>query len=132
MAPTGTARVVAAGPWGVRVGAELVRALMRELGLVACQPRPWRPSTTRQGQPVTSVSAWEQGVLALNWTSQPSPVTFRDLEQVLAGALPPGSRFRLPDRLYDLFARRFRRMRGNAARSRPRSAGIRMIMQDPT
>ena len=22
---------------------------MRELGLVACQPRPWRPATTRQG-----------------------------------------------------------------------------------
>jgi putative transposase len=35
---------------GVRVGLELVRALMRELGLVACQPRPWRPSTTQQGQ----------------------------------------------------------------------------------
>ena len=36
--------------WGVRAGAELVGALMRELGLVACQPRPWRPSTTVQGQ----------------------------------------------------------------------------------
>jgi putative transposase len=36
--------------WGVRAGLELVRALMRELGLVACQPRPWRPSTTQQGQ----------------------------------------------------------------------------------
>ena len=36
--------------WGVRAGPELVRALMRELGLVACQPRPWRPATTRQGQ----------------------------------------------------------------------------------
>jgi putative transposase len=35
--------------WGVRAGPELVRALMRELGLVACQPRPWRPQTTRQG-----------------------------------------------------------------------------------
>jgi putative transposase len=35
--------------WGVRAGLELVRALMRELGLVACQPRPWRPATTRQG-----------------------------------------------------------------------------------
>ena len=23
---------------------------MRELGLVACQPRPWRPATTQQGQ----------------------------------------------------------------------------------
>jgi putative transposase len=23
---------------------------MRALGLVACQPRPWRPVTTRQGQ----------------------------------------------------------------------------------
>jgi putative transposase len=29
---------------------ELVRRLMRELGLVACQPRPWRPVTTKQGQ----------------------------------------------------------------------------------
>lgn len=36
--------------WGVRAGLELVRALMRELGLVACQPRPWRLVTTRQGQ----------------------------------------------------------------------------------
>ena len=36
--------------WGAHAGAELVRALMRELGLVACQPRPWRPSTTKQGQ----------------------------------------------------------------------------------
>ena len=32
--------------WGVLAGPELVRRLMRELGLVACQPRPWRPSTT--------------------------------------------------------------------------------------
>ncbi len=36
--------------WGVRAGVELVRALMRELGLVACQPRPWRPATTQQGR----------------------------------------------------------------------------------
>ena len=36
--------------WGVQAGAELVRALMRDLGLVACQPRPWRPVTTQQGQ----------------------------------------------------------------------------------
>jgi putative transposase len=36
--------------WGVRAGLELVRGLMRELGLVACQPRSWRPYTTRPGQ----------------------------------------------------------------------------------
>ncbi len=35
---------------GEQAGPELVRRLMRELGLVACQPRPWRPSTTKQGQ----------------------------------------------------------------------------------
>ena len=35
--------------WGVRAGLELVRALMRGLGLVPCQPRPWRPATTVQG-----------------------------------------------------------------------------------
>jgi transposase InsO family protein len=34
---------------GVPAGPELVRALMRELGLVACQPRPWRPITTIAG-----------------------------------------------------------------------------------
>lgn len=35
--------------WGVPAGLELVRDLMRELGLVACQPRPWRPITTEPG-----------------------------------------------------------------------------------
>lgn len=34
---------------GEQVGPELVRSLMRELGLEACQPRPWRPTTTVQG-----------------------------------------------------------------------------------
>jgi transposase InsO family protein len=29
----------------VQAGLELVRALMRELGLVPCQPRPWRVTT---------------------------------------------------------------------------------------
>jgi putative transposase len=37
------------GRRGVAAGEELVRRLMRDLGLVACQPRPWRPSTTQQG-----------------------------------------------------------------------------------
>lgn len=32
--------------WGVPAGPELVRALMRELGLQACQPRPWRHTLT--------------------------------------------------------------------------------------
>lgn len=35
--------------WGVAVGPELVRALMRELDLVPCQPRPWRHSLTEGG-----------------------------------------------------------------------------------
>jgi putative transposase len=35
---------------GTVAGPELVRRLMRDLGLVTCQPRPWRPSTTQQGQ----------------------------------------------------------------------------------
>lgn len=37
------------GRWGVHAGPELVRLLMRELGLMPCQPRPWRPATTQQG-----------------------------------------------------------------------------------
>src|SRR5260370_15254859 len=32
--------------WGVAAGPELVRSVMRELGLEACQPRPWRFSLT--------------------------------------------------------------------------------------
>lgn len=33
----------------IPAGLELVRALMRELGLVPCQPKPWRPTTTVAG-----------------------------------------------------------------------------------
>ena len=32
--------------WGVPAGPELVRSMMRELGLEPCQPRPWRFSLT--------------------------------------------------------------------------------------
>ena len=35
---------------GVEAGPELVRSLMREMGLVACQPRPRRHHLTRAGQ----------------------------------------------------------------------------------
>jgi hypothetical protein len=82
-------------------------ALGAALGQVAGLGPDGRPLRDTQRQPVTSVGVWEQGVLALNWTNQPSPVTFGDLEQVLAGALPRGARFQLPSRLYDLFGRRF-------------------------
>jgi putative transposase len=34
--------------WGVPCGPELVRALMRELDLEPCQPRPWRHTLTKQ------------------------------------------------------------------------------------
>lgn len=37
------------GRWGERCTPELVRGLMRELGLIACQPRPWRHSLTESG-----------------------------------------------------------------------------------
>jgi putative transposase len=36
---------------GEQVSSELVRELMRELDLVACQPRPYRPTTTVPGDP---------------------------------------------------------------------------------
>jgi putative transposase len=35
---------------GERCCPELVREIMRELGLLACQPRPWRPTTTQPGE----------------------------------------------------------------------------------
>jgi hypothetical protein len=34
---------------GDACGPELVRSIVRELGLVPCQPRPWRPTTTQPG-----------------------------------------------------------------------------------
>lgn len=34
---------------GEQASPELVRQLMRDLGLVTCQPRPWRHSLTEQG-----------------------------------------------------------------------------------
>jgi transposase InsO family protein len=39
---------------GEPVGPELVRELMRELGLVACQPRPWRTTTVQGGEQGTA------------------------------------------------------------------------------
>jgi putative transposase len=39
---------------GEHVGPELVRELMRELGLVACQPRPWRTTTMRGEEQTTT------------------------------------------------------------------------------
>lgn len=39
---------------GELVGPELVRELMRELGLVACQPRPWRTTTVQGGEQSTA------------------------------------------------------------------------------
>ena len=36
-------------------GPELVREIMRELGLVPCQPRPWRPATTLPGDGAAAV-----------------------------------------------------------------------------
>ena len=41
---------------GESCGPELVRDIMRELGLVACQPRPWRPTTTQAGEGGTAVA----------------------------------------------------------------------------
>jgi putative transposase len=40
---------------GVRAGHELVRGLMRQMGLVACQPRAWRFSLT-QGGPAGAIA----------------------------------------------------------------------------
>ena len=46
MTRTGTGAVAGLGGLGVPAGPELVRSVMRELGLEPCQPRPWRVSLT--------------------------------------------------------------------------------------
>lgn len=40
--------------WGHAVHDDTVRGIMRELGLVPCQPRPWRPVTTIPGEDTTT------------------------------------------------------------------------------
>lgn len=42
------------GRRGIEVGEELVRHLMARLGLVACQPRPWRLTTIAGAEPAPS------------------------------------------------------------------------------
>ncbi len=39
---------------GQHTDPETIRVIMRELGLVACQPRPWRPTTTIAGDASTT------------------------------------------------------------------------------
>jgi putative transposase len=41
--------------WDVDCSPELVRSVMRELGLVPCQPRPWRHSLTEAGAVVAPI-----------------------------------------------------------------------------
>jgi hypothetical protein len=43
---------------GIACGLELVRSLMRELGLEPCQPRPWRHSLTAAGDLPTPEPPW--------------------------------------------------------------------------
>jgi hypothetical protein len=70
---------------GVEVGDELVRRLMRGLGLVACQPRPWRPVTTIAGDAATipdlvrrDFTAAAPGTLVAGDTSGSSDIFVRD------------------------------------------------------
>jgi putative transposase len=39
------------GERGVEIGLELVRWLMTDMGLIACQPRPWRITTIQGADP---------------------------------------------------------------------------------
>lgn len=41
--------------WGEHCTPELVRSIMRELGLVPCQPRPWRHSLTEANEEATPI-----------------------------------------------------------------------------
>ena len=48
--------------WGVPAGPELVRSVMRELGLEPCQPRPWRVSLTEGAARSTTFPTWCTGI----------------------------------------------------------------------
>jgi hypothetical protein len=81
------------------------------LGTRSASRRNWVPTAARCA--MSRARRWPPSppgntvLPAVNWTSQPSPAPFGDLDQILAGTLPPGSRFRLPGQLYDLSGRRF-------------------------
>ncbi|MDQ2789637.1 MAG: IS3 family transposase [Actinomycetota bacterium] len=47
---------------------ETIRLLMRDLGLVACQPRPWRPTTTVAGDAASTPDLVRRD---FTWTPRP-------------------------------------------------------------
>lgn len=99
--------VSTAGSTGQRIHPKAVGGATSRTLLIVDDPEAVFHHAVTAGATPTSPPADEHGWLAVNWTSQPAPATFRELDQILAAALPAGSCFRLPGRLYDLFGRRY-------------------------
>jgi putative transposase len=60
--------------WGHYFDDETIRSVMRELGLVTCQPRPFRPTTTIAGDAETVPDLVRRSaVTCVNWEDLSSP-----------------------------------------------------------
>jgi putative transposase len=79
--------------WGVPAGPELVRSVMRELGLEPCQPRPWRFSLTEgDGQEHVTPPTWCTAISPRPGEKMVGDITYSDV----AGLTLPGHGHRLP------------------------------------
>jgi len=83
--------------WNEHCTPELVRALMRALGLVACQPRPWRHNLTESGPsgPIPDLVARDFTAAA------PGTKMVGDITSHVARVVVPGHRHRLPHQSCD-------------------------------
>ena len=80
--------------WGVPAGPELVRSVMRELGLEPCQPRPWRVSLTEGDGQEHDIPIWWPGISLLTRPARNGRRHHVHLD--LGGLAFPGHRYRLP------------------------------------
>ena len=79
--------------WGIPAGPELVRSLMRELGLEPCQPRPWRVSLTEGDGQEHDPDSWP-GISLLTRPARKWSATSRTSRHGKAGF--SGHGYRLP------------------------------------
>ena len=67
--------------WGVPCGPELVRAIMRELDLQPCQPRPWRTVHDRSSSSAARKQPHTAGIMPTR-LARPTPLTSTDRTEV--------------------------------------------------
>jgi HTH-like domain len=84
--------------WGVPAGSELVRSLMRELGLEPCQPQPWRLGLTASDGLEHDIPDLVSGTSPPGSLARRRSVTSRIFRRGKAGCIWPRSWIAAPGR----------------------------------